>query len=258
MKKRRSVMQAAFLATLSLIMTMAVAASLTFALFFDTAESKNNKVQAGNLTIEVDLIDRGGSELDPTTGKLKPIVYNEDPISLIGVTDPMFEFENAVPGQSQSATVKIVNTGIVAFNYDLTLSNVTLHEVEVNGEKNTDRSEALAKQIKITISAVDKDGNVVKDGNGADLVVEGWLNGAVGGNFTLSDPGFELPPNTNLDYPTVQGSVPSASSIAYFKIEAKFEDDRNSQDGKINGTTNNEAEFGKVTFDITITATQAT
>ena len=237
-QRRGSVMKAAFLATLALIMTLAVATSLTFALFTDDVINESH-VQAGNLTIDVEMIQKTGSVLNTTTGKLDPLPALANPVDLVANEDSIFMIENAVPTQTQTALIKVINNGIVAFTYDVTVTDVIIGE---NNAKDA-ASVALSEQVKVTIVAADADGKPLAGATPQTM----YLSGAAAGNFTVAIE--ELAPNS-----AIPGEAPSADSVGHFLVIAEFEDIQDPADPR----DNNDTEGGKVTFDIKISATQAT
>ena len=128
-KSRSALLRSAMLAMLSLLLTVAVAASLTFALFVNEMENNHVRIQAGDLAIEATLTEIEGWQIDTvntsaTYGSL--IEFSETPnTDLTEVTDPIFLITNAVPTQYQTATIEIKNGGNISFDCTIRISEPT-------------------------------------------------------------------------------------------------------------------------------------
>jgi len=193
-KNRGSIARAAFLAFLSLLMTVTVAATLTFALFTDGVE-KENRIEAGTLAITVQMTERTGVRLNPTTGKLEndTSINVSSPVDLKEYDQKLFNIVNAVPGCEQTVKISLINgelgnnnqviNSVLAVNYYVQLAQIEhTNTLGNNGE-------VLKSLIEVTIK--DENGNPVKTMmlNAADVespVDLGELAPGATGKFTIT------------------------------------------------------------------------
>ena len=124
MKKQHSTKRALLLSALSLLMCVSMLIGSTFAWFTDSVSSAENKIQAGNLDIQL-LMYNGTTYVD--------ISNSPDPI--FGTADRALDSTNTLwePGKTQVAYLAIKNNGSLSLKYKVTLdvydSVKNLHEV---------------------------------------------------------------------------------------------------------------------------------
>lgn len=221
MNNSASLLRTLFFASLSLVMTIAVCAALTFALFVNELDDNTVKVQAGELEITADYLTLTGTYVDgdatsPTYGKLIaiPNAETQKNVALTEETESIFVIDNAVPTLSQTATLKLQNAGTVAFDYEIRICDFA----KLN---NSDADVALSEQIQITIS------------DGTNQV-----------SFRLAD--FEATTSVFAPGEMLPGAAPVTVTVT-----ATFLNDADVAD-----IDNMAAAGGAVSFDITIVATQ--
>lgn len=183
-KSRAGLIRSAMLAMMSLLLTVAVAASLTFALFVNEIPNNQVRIEAGDLAVEAKLIKLEGWKID--TEASKNGAPNPDYGRLVEFSEPVeqdlaeysdagnaiFKIEHAVPTQHQTATIEIKNGGSIAFDCKISISEPKgLNDPESSEDK------ALKSQILITmqlgtnepkvflLSEYDKDQNVINVGD---------------------------------------------------------------------------------------------
>lgn len=221
-KASSPLLRTAFLASMSLLLTVAVCAALTFALFVNEVDDNTVKIQAGDLKITAEYLTLSGTfvESDATSanyGKLVPIpaAAGAKNLPLTEETESIFVIENAVPTLTQTATLKLQNAGSVAFDYEIRICDFA----KLN---NSEADTALSEQIQISIS----DGTTTTTFLLADYEATG----------SVFAPGEMLP-----------GAAPVNVTITATFLN----------DADVAGIDNMEAATGGVSFDITIIATQA-
>lgn len=222
MGKSNSLLRSAFLASLSLLMTVAVCAALTFALFVNEVDDNTVKIQAGDLDIQAEYLTLSGTfvEDDATSadfGKLIaiPTADQQKNVALTDETESIFVIENAVPTLTQTATLKLQNAGSIAFDYEIRICDFE----KLNGSA---ADTALADQILITIT----------DG----VTATAFRLSAYEEASSVFAPGAMLP---------------NAAPVTV-TVTATFLNDVD-----VPGIDNMDAQNGGVSFDITIIAVQA-
>jgi hypothetical protein len=221
-KSSNPLLRTAFLASLSLLMTVAVCAMLTFALFVNQVDDNTVKIQAGDLKITAEYATLTGTFVDADAasasyGKLIPIPAEAQAknVALTDAEESIFVIDNAVPTLTQTATLKLQNAGSVAFEYEIRICDFA----KLN---NSEADTALSEQIQITIS-----------------------DGTTTTTFILAD--YEA--NTSVFAP---GEMLPGAAPVNVTVTATF-----LNDADVAGIDNMEAATGGVSFDITIIATQA-
>ena len=121
---QKATKRALLTSVMALVMCVVMLVGTTFAWFTDTASTAVNKIQAGNL--DVDIVDKNGNSLDGESLSFKDVNNNTDILWEPGATFNLDSF-------------KIVNKGNLAFKYKVIISGV-------NG------SEKLLKAIDFTIN----------------------------------------------------------------------------------------------------------
>ena len=143
----KSTKRALISSTLAILMCVAMLIGTTFAWFTDTASTAVNKIQAGNLN--VDIVDKNGNSLDGKSLSFRNVK---------GDTDILWE-----PGATFNLdSFKIVNKGNLAFKYKVIISGV-------NG--NAKLLEAIDFFVKIgdaeKVALADWDGILLPEGKTA-------------------------------------------------------------------------------------------
>lgn len=236
-KKRVPLTRATFLAIMSMLMTVAVAASLTFALFVGEVKDQHVRIQAGDLEIGVDYVKLEGRKVDvvetsPTFGRLvdftSDATNNTEGVDFGRLKpearDNIFLIENAAPGLHETATFEIYNEGSIAFYYTF-----EIQKLEKAGGTD-DQYNALIKQIQIEIT-----------------------DGVTTEKFILADHAGKQFKSQILN-PTPSGATAVPGIVT---VKATFLDDQVSGNGLTKGD-NMLAQNGGCTFDILIVATQTT
>ena len=120
--KKRSLKQRIVAATLALVMLLSSLLGTTFAWFTDSVTSGGNKIQSGNL--EIDLLHK----------------VNSGWVSLKEHTDhKVFDYDKWEPGYTRVESLKVANLGSLALKYKLSLeAAVGTATVGKNGEKLSD------------------------------------------------------------------------------------------------------------------------
>lgn len=253
MEERRrtpSASRAFFLAVMSMLLTVAVAASLTFALFVSDVQHNTVKIQSGEFDLEVYHTFLAGIRLsDGTDGGTKgKLIGFEDDKTQDGTTDGIkltsaaensknniFTIADAVPGMYQTATFKYKNTGDVAFQCYLEICDLAK-----DGAKPT-ADDALAEQVWIIVK--DADGNIIDEpvplsNDAIDT------EGGAGIRFALG----ELLPDSELKDITV--------TALFVDSAVDYSTTHNITHG-LAADANNATSGGGLTFDITFIAEQS-
>lgn len=156
MAKRK--LRALLVAGLMIMLCTALLVTGTFALFSSEAKVENH-LQAGTLTIKLERTHLVKNRLDDVTGYMKTEENNITVDFTAATTENIFgigENELVAPTSSYEATMKLSNTGSVAFDY---VVNIKLTSV----------SNALAEQMKVYVDGVDTGKHLsdfVADGSG--------------------------------------------------------------------------------------------
>lgn len=101
MTKRKSTKRALLLSALSLLMCVSMLIGSTFAWFTDSVTSGSNKIQAGNLQVDLELYDKA-------TDKWNSVKENNGPI---------FTYTNWEPGYVDAKLLKVENEGSLALKW---------------------------------------------------------------------------------------------------------------------------------------------
>ena len=101
MKKRNSTKRALLLSALSLLMCVSMLIGSTFAWFTDSVTSKSNKIQAGNLDLDLELLNKDTKQWT----------------SIGDSTDPIFNYALWEPGYTEVKVLKLVNKGTLALKW---------------------------------------------------------------------------------------------------------------------------------------------
>lgn len=137
-------LRALLIAGLMIMLCTALLVAGTFALFSSDAKVENH-LQAGTLTLKLERTHLVKNRLDDVTGYIKTEEDNSTVDFTTGTTENVFGLaatELVAPTSSYEATMKLSNTGSVAFDY---VVNIKLTSV----------SNALAEQMKVYVDGVD-------------------------------------------------------------------------------------------------------
>ena len=136
MNTKKATKRALLTSVMALVMCVVMLVGTTFAWFTDTASTGVNKIQAGNL--DIDIVDENGDSLNGKTLSFKNIE---------GKTDILWE-----PGARYNLdSFKIVNKGNLALKYEVTINGIS-------GDAK------LLKAIDFTVTK----------GNGEPVLLENW------------------------------------------------------------------------------------
>ena len=159
MTSSKSTKRALISSALAILMCVAMLIGTTFAWFTDTASTAVNKIQAGNLN--VDIVDKNGDSLDGKSLSFKDVNNNTDILWEPGATFNLDSF-------------KIVNKGNLAFKYKVIISGV-------NG--NAKLLEAIDFFVKIgnaeKVALADWDGILLPDGEAATDTMDAGTTSAI-------------------------------------------------------------------------------
>lgn len=101
MTKQKTTKKTLLTSVLSLVLCVAMLVGTTFAWFTDSVTSANNKIQAGNLKIDLELLDK-------TSGKWNSIKKSNAPI---------FDYDKWEPGYTDVKVLKVENEGTLALKW---------------------------------------------------------------------------------------------------------------------------------------------
>ena len=210
---------------LSALVTLLCLAALvvgTVAIFSDSA-SGNVHLAAGRLSVGLYRTEMSGTELLPD-GTVAEMPKETDPVDLETDDSSVFDIQGFIPGMWREAVLRVDNNGTVAFNFDVSIVNVSL-----NG--GTAASQALSEQITVTVY------NIV--GSERTQVASFHLSEyeEKGQNISLGKLNASEEENT--------------SSSAYFAVHVSF-------DTEVTGDDGNLAQGGDVSFDLRVYAEQET
>lgn len=210
---------------LSALVTLLCLAALvvgTVAIFSDSS-SGNVHLAAGRLSVGLYLTEMSGTELLPD-GTVAEMPKETDPVDLEADDSSVFDIQGFIPGMWREAVLRVDNNGTVAFNFDVSIVNVSL-----NG--GTAASQALSEQITVTVY------NIV--GSERTQVASFHLSEyeEKGQNISLGKLNASEEENT--------------SSSAYFAVHVSF-------DTEVTGDDGNLAQGGDVSFDLRVYAEQET
>ena len=164
-----------------------------------------------------------GTQLLPD-GTVAEMPKETDPVDLETDDSSVFDIQGFIPGMWRAAVLRVDNNGTVAFNFDVSIVNVSL-----NG--GTAASQALSEQITVTVY------NIV--GSERTQVASFHLSEyeEKGQNISLGKLNASEEENT--------------SSSAYFAVHVSF-------DTEVTGDDGNLAQGGDVSFDLRVYAEQET
>ena len=210
---------------LSALVTLLCLAALvvgTVAIFSDSS-SGNVHLAAGRLSVGLYRTEMSGTQLLPD-GTVAEMPKETDPVDLETDDSSVFDIQGFIPGMWREAVLRVDNNGTVAFNFDVSIVNVSL-----NG--GTAASQALSEQITVTVY------NIV--GSERTQVASFHLSGyeEKGQNISLGKLNASEEENT--------------SSSAYFAVHVSF-------DTEVTGDDGNLAQGGDVSFDLRVYAEQET
>ena len=118
MNNKRATKRALLTSVMALVMCVVMLVGTTFAWFTDTASTGVNKIQAGNLNIELQMKDNGGNWVDAENQTLQFKVNG-----VIPTADTQILWE---PGcRYELPELRIVNKGNLALKYKITVNGVT-------------------------------------------------------------------------------------------------------------------------------------
>ena len=118
MNNKRATKRALLTSVMALVMCVVMLVGTTFAWFTDTASTCVNKIQAGNLNIELQMKDNGGNWVDAENQTLQFKVNG-----VIPTADTQILWE---PGcRYELPELRIVNKGNLALKYKITVNGVT-------------------------------------------------------------------------------------------------------------------------------------
>ena len=210
---------------LSALVTLLCLAALvvgTVAIFSDSS-SGNVHLAAGRLSVGLYRTEMSGTELLPD-GTVAEMPKETDPVDLETDDSSVFDIQGFIPGMWREAVLRVDNNGTVAFNFDVSIVNVSL-----NG--GTAASQALSEQITVTVY------NIV--GSERTQVASFHLSEyeEKGQNISLGKLNASEEENT--------------SSSAYFAVHVSFDTEATGDDGNL-------AQGGDVSFDLRVYAEQET
>ena len=210
---------------LSALVTLLCLAALvvgTVAIFSDSS-SGNVHLAAGRLSVGLYRTEMSGTQLLPD-GTVAEMPKETDPVDLETDDSSVFDIQGFIPGMWREAVLRVDNNGTVAFNFDVSIVNVSL-----NG--GTAASQALSEQITVTVY------NIV--GSERTQVASFHLSEyeKKGQNISLGKLNASEEENT--------------SSSAYFAVHVSF-------DTEVTGDDGNLAQGGDVSFDLRVYAEQET
>lgn len=210
---------------LSALVTLLCLAALvvgTVAIFSDSS-SGNVHLAAGRLSVGLYRTEMSGTQLLPD-GTVAEMPKETDPVDLETDDSSVFDIQGFIPGMWREAVLRVDNNGTVAFNFDVSIVNVSL-----NG--GTAASQALSEQITVTVY------NIV--GSERTQVASFHLSEyeKKGQNISLGKLNASEEENT--------------SSSAYFAVLVSF-------DTEVTGDDGNLAQGGDVSFDLRVYAEQET
>ena len=156
MNNKRATKRALLTSVMALVMCVVMLVGTTFAWFTDTASTGVNKIQAGNLDIEVEYrttADSNWKTLDNAT-------------DLFGAADTRFE-----PGHTRVVELKIKNAGNLALKYKIGMNVVS----ETAGINKDDDPYKLSNYLKVATTAI----MACNTGNPTTDATAAWFDTAV-------------------------------------------------------------------------------
>ena len=163
MNNKRATKRALLTSVMALVMCVVMLVGTTFAWFTDTASTGVNKIQAGNLDIEV--------EYRTTADSVWKTLDNAD--DLFGAEGTLFE-----PGHTRVVELKIKNAGNLALKYKIGMNVVS----ETEGTNKDDDPYKLSNYLKVATTAI----MACNTGNPTTDATAAWFDTAVfKRNFSL-------------------------------------------------------------------------
>ena len=163
MNNKRATKRALLTSVMALAMCVVMLVGTTFAWFTDTASTGVNKIQAGNLDIEV--------EYRTTADSVWKTLDNAD--DLFGAEGTLFE-----PGHTRVVELKIKNAGNLALKYKIGMNVVS----ETEGTNKDDDPYKLSNYLKVATTAI----MACNTGNPTTDATAAWFDTAVfKRNFSL-------------------------------------------------------------------------
>lgn len=160
---KRATKRALLTSVMALVMCVVMLVGTTFAWFTDTASTGVNKIQAGNLDIEV--------EYRTTADSVWKTLDNAD--DLFGAEGTLFE-----PGHTRVVELKIKNAGNLALKYKIGMNVVS----ETEGTNKDDDPYKLSNYLKVATTAI----MACNTGNPTTDATAAWFDTAVfKRNFSL-------------------------------------------------------------------------
>ena len=234
MNNKRATKRALLTSVMALVMCVVMLVGTTFAWFTDTASTAVNKIQAGNLKMEV--MYRTSNNESTDSGTWKPIADRTD---LFGTEGTLFE-----PGHTRVVELKIKNAGNLRLKYKISM-NVASETVGTNKAGSPYKLSNYLKVANTAIMACNT-GNITTD------AVAAWLDAGVftknfsGWNSERNFANFEL---EKTDNGVVNELLPGGEAILGMKVYMP-EDVGN----EANARTSEEA--ASISFGLNILATQ--
>lgn len=131
------------LSAIVLLLSVAMLAGATFAWFTDSVTNSGNKIEAGNL--EVDLLQKNSTlsaaqQEEIASAEIPPLT-DGDFTDISDLTSPVFNYSLWEPGYSTGAVFKVKNSGTLAFKFGFAFASLEVTQnlgdvliVSVNGE----------------------------------------------------------------------------------------------------------------------------
>lgn len=131
------------LSAIVLLLSVAMLAGATFAWFTDSVTNSGNKIEAGNL--EVDLLQKtstlSAAQQEEIASAEIPPLTDGDFTDISDLTSPVFNYSLWEPGYSTGAVFKVKNSGTLAFKFGFAFASLEVTQnlgnvliVSVNGE----------------------------------------------------------------------------------------------------------------------------
>ena len=156
MNNKRATKRALLTSVMALVMCVVMLVGTTFAWFTDTASTGVNKIQAGNLDIEV--------QYRTTADSVWKTLDNAD--DLFGAEGTLFE-----PGHTRVVELKIKNAGNLALKYKIGMNVVS----ETEGTNKDDDPYKLSNYLKVATTAI----MACNTGNPTTDATAAWFDTAV-------------------------------------------------------------------------------
>lgn len=117
MTSSKNTKRALLASVLSVVLCCAMLIGSTFAWFTDSVVNTGNKIQAGNL--KVDLVQLGATLNDGQKAEIGGTIDKDTYYSLKNVEAPIFDYELWEPGYTVCKVIGVKNTGNLALKFDL-------------------------------------------------------------------------------------------------------------------------------------------